>query len=91
MVSRTRPAGRRLRTPPALAIAAVVVPPLTVSLLPDLAHAAESTVGAAAAMARSGRYFGTADAASRLSDNAYTTILNPEFNSVTPENARARW
>ncbi|GAA4463897.1 hypothetical protein GCM10023170_070850 [Phytohabitans houttuyneae] len=46
---------------------------------------AATTLGASAAE-RSGRYFGTAVAASRLSDSAYTTILNREFNQVTPEN-----
>ncbi|SDY46750.1 endo-1,4-beta-xylanase [Micromonospora pattaloongensis] len=83
MVSRTRPPGRRLRTPSVLGIVAGVAA-LTVSLLPNLAQAAESTLGAAAA--QSGRYFGAAVAASRLSDSAYTTILNREFNAVTPEN-----
>src|SRR3712207_1043779 len=83
MVSRTRPAGRRRRTPFVLGTAAVVAA-VAVSLLPNLAHAAESTLGAAAA--QSGRYFGATVAASRLSDSAYTTILNRGFNSVTPEN-----
>jgi endo-1,4-beta-xylanase len=46
---------------------------------------AATTLGASAAE-RGGRYFGTAVAASRLSDSAYTTILNREFNQVTPEN-----
>ncbi|GAA2214222.1 endo-1,4-beta-xylanase [Nonomuraea monospora] len=48
------------------------------------AGAAESTLGAAAA--QSGRYFGTAIAAGRLGDSAYTTIANREFNMVTAEN-----
>ncbi|MFF7953210.1 endo-1,4-beta-xylanase [Streptomyces griseorubiginosus] len=48
------------------------------------AHAAESTLGAAAA--QSGRYFGTAIASGRLGDSAYTSIANREFNMVTPEN-----
>nr|WP_234359562.1 endo-1,4-beta-xylanase [Plantactinospora sp. BC1] len=52
--------------------------------LPNTASAA-STLGASAAE-RGGRYFGTAVAASRLGDSAYTTILNREFNQVTPEN-----
>ena len=52
--------------------------------LPGSASAA-TTLGASAAE-RGGRYFGTAVAAFRLSDSAYTTILNREFNSVTPEN-----
>ncbi|GIF77371.1 beta-xylanase [Asanoa siamensis] len=46
---------------------------------------AASTLGASAAE-RGGRYFGTAVAASRLGDSAYTTLLNREFNQVTPEN-----
>ncbi|WP_307848561.1 endo-1,4-beta-xylanase [Microbispora oryzae] len=48
------------------------------------AGAAASTLGAAAA--QSGRYFGTAIAAGKLGDSAYTTIANREFNMVTPEN-----
>jgi endo-1,4-beta-xylanase len=48
------------------------------------AHAAESTLGAAAA--QNGRYFGTAIASGRLGDPAYTTIAAREFNSVTAEN-----
>src|SRR3954452_19489197 len=48
------------------------------------AGAAASTLGAAAA--QSGRYFGTAIAAGRLNDSAYTTIAAREFNMVTPEN-----
>ncbi|MFE3601777.1 non-reducing end alpha-L-arabinofuranosidase family hydrolase [Streptomyces sp. NPDC059142] len=43
-----------------------------------------STLGAQAA--QSGRYFGTAVAAGKLGDGAYATILDREFNSVTPEN-----
>ncbi|MCO1594663.1 endo-1,4-beta-xylanase [Micromonospora sp. RHAY321] len=46
--------------------------------------AAGTTLGASAA--EQGRYFGAAVAANKLSDSAYTTILNREFNSVTPEN-----
>ncbi|MDX3205253.1 endo-1,4-beta-xylanase [Streptomyces scabiei] len=57
-------------------VAALVTPPA--------AHAAESTLGAAAA--QNGRYFGTAIASGRLGDSAYTTIANREFNSVTAEN-----
>ncbi|RDG32041.1 endo-1,4-beta-xylanase [Streptomyces corynorhini] len=51
---------------------------------PPGAHAAESTLGAAAA--QSGRYFGTAIASGKLGDSAYTTIAGREFNSVTAEN-----
>ena len=46
--------------------------------------AAATTLGAAAA--QSGRYFGTALAASKLGDSTYTTIAAREFNMVTPEN-----
>jgi len=52
--------------------------------LPGTASAA-STLGASAAE-RGGRYYGAAVAANKLSDSAYTTILNREFNQVTPEN-----
>ncbi len=48
------------------------------------AHAASSTLGAAAS--GSGRYFGTAVAAGRLGDSTYSTILDREFNMITPEN-----
>ena len=48
------------------------------------AHAASGTLGAAAA--GSGRYFGTAVAAGRLGDSTYSTILDREFNMITPEN-----
>ncbi|MFY1697377.1 non-reducing end alpha-L-arabinofuranosidase family hydrolase [Solwaraspora sp. WMMA2101] len=62
----------------------MLVAVLTVTLLPNLANAAESTLGAAAA--QSGRYFGTAVAANKLGDSTYVNILNREFNSVTAEN-----
>ncbi|MFF9623063.1 endo-1,4-beta-xylanase [Streptomyces griseosporeus] len=58
------------------AAAALVAPPS--------AHAAESTLGAAAA--QSGRYFGTAIASGRLGDSTYTSIASREFNMVTAEN-----
>jgi endo-1,4-beta-xylanase len=48
------------------------------------AQAAASTLGAAAA--QSGRYFGTAIAASKLGDSGYTTIAAREFNMITAEN-----
>ncbi|MFS0703999.1 endo-1,4-beta-xylanase [Cellulomonas sp. 179-A 9B4 NHS] len=48
------------------------------------AAAAGSTLQAAAA--ESGRYFGTAIAASRLNDGTYTGIANREFNMITAEN-----
>ncbi|WP_435193524.1 endo-1,4-beta-xylanase [Streptomyces sp. NRRL F-5630] len=66
---------------------ALVVGALGVSgalVAPPEAHAAESTLGAAAA--QSGRYFGTAIASGKLGDSAYTSIANREFNMVTAEN-----
>ncbi|MPY47903.1 non-reducing end alpha-L-arabinofuranosidase family hydrolase [Streptomyces acidicola] len=54
----------------------------TAAAAPDAVQA--STLGAQAA--QSGRYFGTAVAAGKLGDGTYTTILDREFNSVTPEN-----
>ncbi|WP_275892134.1 endo-1,4-beta-xylanase [Cellulosimicrobium cellulans] len=48
------------------------------------AQAAGSTLEAAAG--ESGRYFGTALAAGRLSDPTYSTIANREFDMITAEN-----
>ncbi|SNT50217.1 endo-1,4-beta-xylanase [Asanoa hainanensis] len=62
---------------------AVAVAVLLAVALPGAAAAA-STLGASAA--EKGRYFGAAVAAGKLGDSAYTTILNREFGSVTPEN-----
>ncbi|HET6707321.1 PHB depolymerase family esterase [Amycolatopsis sp.] len=45
---------------------------------------AGTTLGSAAA--RTGRYFGTAVSASKLSDSVYTGILSREFSMVTAEN-----
>ncbi|MEU3684878.1 endo-1,4-beta-xylanase [Streptomyces sp. NPDC030592] len=56
----------------------------TALVSPPAAHAAESTLGAAAA--QSGRYFGTAIASGKLGDSTYTSIANREFNMVTAEN-----
>jgi endo-1,4-beta-xylanase len=78
----TPPPRRRMRgllSPAVVALAAVSA----VTLLPNAAAAA-TTLGAAAA--QSGRYFGAAVAAGRLGDTQYTTILDREFNMVTPEN-----
>jgi endo-1,4-beta-xylanase len=81
MISPIRP--RRLRVFVVAGAAAIAMVAAT-AVIPRLAEAAESTLGAAAA--QSGRYFGAAVAASKLSQSAYTTILSREFNSVTPEN-----
>ncbi|MFI0168902.1 endo-1,4-beta-xylanase [Streptomyces sp. NPDC017095] len=67
-----------------LTLVAGVLAMVAALVAPPSAHAAESTLGAAAA--QSGRYFGTAIASGRLNDSAYTTIANREFNMVTAEN-----
>jgi endo-1,4-beta-xylanase len=67
-----------------LALVVGVLGAVTALAAPPPAHAAETTLGAAAA--QSGRYFGTAIAAGRLGDSAYTTIASREFNMVTAEN-----
>ncbi|MET7321922.1 endo-1,4-beta-xylanase [Streptomyces sp. NPDC005549] len=67
---------------PALVVGALATAAALVA--PPPAHAAESTLGAAAA--QSGRYFGTAIASGRLGDSAYTSIAAREFNMVTAEN-----
>ncbi|WP_306316890.1 MULTISPECIES: endo-1,4-beta-xylanase [unclassified Streptomyces] len=80
----SRPAVRRKTRGllPALVVCVLGVVPALVAT--PAAHAAESTLGAAAA--QSGRYFGTAIASGKLGDSAYTTIANREFNMVTAEN-----
>ena len=75
-------AGRHPRSARAVLLAGLLS--ASIIALPGTANAAASTLGAAAA--ESGRYFGTAVAAFKLSDSVYTGILNREFNMVTPEN-----
>ncbi|MFW3463757.1 endo-1,4-beta-xylanase [Streptomyces microflavus] len=67
-----------------LALVVGVLGVVTALVAPPTSHAAENTLGAAAA--QNGRYFGTAIASGKLSDSAYTTIAGREFNSVTAEN-----
>ena len=63
--------------------AAALAGAASATLLANTAEAA-STLGAQAAA--SGRYFGTAVPASKLSDSTYVSILDREFNMITPEN-----
>ncbi|MFD6289215.1 endo-1,4-beta-xylanase, partial [Streptomyces sp. NPDC060205] len=79
-----RPAARRRIRSLLLALVLGVLGAATTLVASPTAHAAESTLGAAAA--QSGRYFGTAIASGKLGDSAYTTIAGREFNSVTAEN-----
>jgi endo-1,4-beta-xylanase len=85
---RVQPVGRawlRARARAGLVIGAVAVLGITGAVVVSGVASAASTLGASAAE-RGGRYYGTAVAANKLSDGAYTTILNREFNQVTPEN-----
>ncbi|MEV7104016.1 endo-1,4-beta-xylanase [Streptomyces atroolivaceus] len=79
-----RPVVRRKTRSLLLALVVGVLGASAALVAPPGAHAAESTLGAAAA--QSGRYFGTAIASGRLSDSTYTSIANREFNMVTAEN-----
>ncbi|MEV2237228.1 endo-1,4-beta-xylanase [Micromonospora sp. NPDC049891] len=81
--SRAPGRSRRLRTALVVSAAVGLLATAGAVVLPGSASAA-STLGASAA--ERGRYFGTAVAVNRLSDSAYTTILNREFNQVTAEN-----
>ncbi|GGU50242.1 non-reducing end alpha-L-arabinofuranosidase family hydrolase [Streptomyces violascens] len=73
--------GRRRRTL-TIGLSAAALVAGVVTLLPSSAGAA--ALGTQAAP--SGRYFGTAVAAGRLGDSTYSTILDREFNMITPEN-----
>jgi len=77
-----RPKGRLIRTVASIGLTALAVAGTT-ALLPGQAQAA-TTLGAQAAT--SGRYFGAAVAAGKLGDSTYATILDREFNMITPEN-----
>ncbi|MFB6392358.1 endo-1,4-beta-xylanase [Polymorphospora lycopeni] len=78
-----RPATRRgLRV--VTTVAAVGALAAGLALVVTTSANAATTLGASAA--ERGRYFGAAVAANKLNDNTYVTILNREFNSVTPEN-----
>ncbi|MEV6851879.1 endo-1,4-beta-xylanase [Actinoplanes sp. NPDC051411] len=74
---------RRRLAGAALSATAAVVALGTVLSVSTTANAA-STLGASAAA--TGRYFGTAVAAYKLSDTVYSGILDREFNMITPEN-----
>ncbi|MET8176972.1 endo-1,4-beta-xylanase [Streptomyces clavifer] len=79
-----RPVIRRKIRSLLLALIVGVLGTVATLVAPPTSHAAENTLGAAAA--QSGRYFGTAIASGKLGDSAYTTIAGREFNSVTAEN-----
>ncbi|MBB1243366.1 endo-1,4-beta-xylanase [Streptomyces durbertensis] len=72
----------RPRRTVAVGLSAAAVLAGVVTLLPSSAGAANLATQASP----SGRYFGTAVAAGRLGDSAYTAIADREFNMITPEN-----
>ncbi|GHE64434.1 non-reducing end alpha-L-arabinofuranosidase family hydrolase [Streptomyces capitiformicae] len=79
---RRRPATGRL-------LAAVVVLAAVGTAVPLVAQAAltpDAPKPTLAAAADSGRYFGTAVASGKLGDSTYSTLLDREFNMITPEN-----
>ncbi|MGW2701668.1 non-reducing end alpha-L-arabinofuranosidase family hydrolase [Streptomyces sp. NPDC001340] len=80
---RRRPATRRVLAAAVVLAAAGAAVPL-VALAAHTPDARTPTLAGAAA--GSGRYFGTAVAAGRLGDSAYSTVLDREFDMVTPEN-----
>ncbi|GAA4063986.1 non-reducing end alpha-L-arabinofuranosidase family hydrolase [Streptomyces shaanxiensis] len=71
-------------------LAAAVVLAAAGAAVPLVALAARTpearTPTLAAAATGSGRYFGTAVSSGRLGDSTYSTILDREFNMITPEN-----
>ncbi|MFF1281492.1 non-reducing end alpha-L-arabinofuranosidase family hydrolase [Streptomyces sp. NPDC058299] len=74
--------GRRRASVLSLLAVAALVTPGTAAGASEPVKA--STLGAQAD--RSGRYFGTAVAAGKLGDGTYASILDREFNAITPEN-----
>ncbi|MEU0051292.1 non-reducing end alpha-L-arabinofuranosidase family hydrolase [Streptomyces sp. NPDC006309] len=74
--------GRRRASVLSLLAVAALVTPGTAAGASEPVKA--STLGAQAA--QSGRYFGTAVAAGKLGDGTYASILDREFNAITPEN-----
>ncbi|MFJ8691753.1 non-reducing end alpha-L-arabinofuranosidase family hydrolase, partial [Streptomyces roseolilacinus] len=73
---------RRRRRTLTIGLSATALVAGVVTFLPSSAGAA----GLGTQAASSGRYFGTAVAAGRLGDPAYTAIADREFNMITPEN-----
>lgn len=68
-------------------LAAAGVAAITIGTAVAMAGTSAAAAGTLAGAAQqSGRYFGSAISAGRLSDTQYTTIANREFDMVTPEN-----
>ncbi|MGC4856824.1 endo-1,4-beta-xylanase [Micromonospora sp. DT4] len=75
-----------MRPRKALLATATLAVALTAGMTVALAPMASAGTTLKASAAERGRYFGAAVATGKLSDGQYTSILNSEFNSVTPEN-----
>ncbi|MFI5928536.1 endo-1,4-beta-xylanase [Micromonospora sp. NPDC051543] len=75
-----------MRPRKALLATATLAVALTAGMTVALAPMASAGTTLKASAAEKGRYFGAAVATGKLSDSQYTSILNGEFNSVTPEN-----
>uniref|UniRef100_UPI0035AB87BD endo-1,4-beta-xylanase n=1 Tax=Streptomyces sp. HPF1205 TaxID=2873262 RepID=UPI0035AB87BD len=80
------PPRARRRTGLRITIAAVTAGATAAIGLMSLAGTAHAASSLGAAAAQTGRYFGTAVPTSKLSNSQYTTILDREFNMITPEN-----
>ncbi|MFB9443512.1 endo-1,4-beta-xylanase [Dactylosporangium vinaceum] len=74
------------RRPVRLAVMLAAVSAVAAGAAVALASGAEAGTTLGASAAEKGRYFGTAVAAGKLSNSQYTTILDREFNMITPEN-----
>ncbi|WP_433534181.1 endo-1,4-beta-xylanase [Micromonospora sp. CA-249363] len=75
-----------MRRRKALLATATLAVALTAGMTVALAPTASAGTTLKASAAEKGRYFGAAVATGKLSDSQYVSILNGEFNSVTPEN-----
>ncbi|WP_433457954.1 endo-1,4-beta-xylanase [Micromonospora sp. CA-248212] len=75
-----------MRPRKALLATATLAVALTAGMTVALAPMASAGTTLKASAAEKGRYFGAAVATGKLSDSQYVSILNGEFNSVTPEN-----
>jgi endo-1,4-beta-xylanase len=71
---------------PRLALALTGTGIATACLALVLTNSADAATTLGASAAQTGRYYGAAVAAGKLSDSTYVGILNREFNMVTPEN-----
>jgi len=72
----------RVRTRVALALSGAA----SIAVVVGLATSASAGTALGPSAAEKGRYFGTAVANYKLSDSVYSTILDREFNMITPEN-----